>query len=150
MAQRTVLNIGGTPLISISAAINAEKSNNVCIFVLHGRGGSKDDMAEFGERMWTALTDTVHDKNFWIILPDHRNHGARLISDTQNRGWKHNSSHHTDMYAMQYGTASDISYLIKFIPLVLGICFETWIAVGYSMGGHAALMAYSHGTSFMI
>ncbi|KAF8313515.1 Alpha/Beta hydrolase protein [Cantharellus anzutake] len=80
------------------------------------------------------------------LRQDHRNHGERLITPLANLGWhrepaENNSNHAIDMYAIQTGTAKDVSFLIDFLPSYLFPNGEReidrWGVAGISLGGHS-------------
>ncbi|KAI0353314.1 hypothetical protein OH77DRAFT_1438063 [Trametes cingulata] len=82
----------------------------------------------------------------YMNVQDQRNHGKRLVDKHANQGWfddpeQNNERHAIDMYAIQTGTAQDVSYLIDFLPSYLFPNGERQIAqflcVGKSLGGHA-------------
>lgn len=105
-------------------------------------------------------------KKFICVAFDQRNHGSRLLSKTANMSWKEgNPNHQVDMWTLQYGTynvvvrssrvpnplpfqkgtARDISYLIDVLPMFLKNSIKNWGVTGFSMGGHAAILAACHG-----
>ncbi|CDO69097.1 hypothetical protein BN946_scf184992.g46 [Trametes cinnabarina] len=123
------------------------------MFLLHGRNGSALKMEEFVY----GIFDEVHARrrkgqggegarDLYIVTFDQRNHGKRLADKKANQGWsddaaQNNDRHAIDMYAIQTGTAQDVSYLIDFLPSYLFPNGERQISqflcVGKSLGGHA-------------
>ncbi|ORZ31636.1 Alpha/Beta hydrolase protein [Catenaria anguillulae PL171] len=86
------------------------------------------------------------------IAFDHRNHGERAVGyDLGNVGWptspekEGNPMHAVDMYAIQHGTAKDISFLIDHLPAALEVDGRVrvveWGVSGISLGGHSSLLA---------
>ncbi|KAJ2918442.1 hypothetical protein MD484_g1915, partial [Candolleomyces efflorescens] len=86
---------------------------------------------------------------------DLRNHGSRMVDEKANDAWntkdpaQHNPQHAIDMYAIELGTARDVSFLIDFLPSYLFPNGEReireWGVIGISLGGHVAWMALCHG-----
>lgn len=111
------------------------------LFLLHGRKGSALEFIEKYIQMINVLASLAH-----VFVIDQRNHGERLLDPVQNRGKDANVSHPIDMYAIQLGTAMDLCYLVDAIPLyVPELALDATFAVlGYSLGGHASLLALSH------
>ncbi|KAI0763937.1 Alpha/Beta hydrolase protein [Trametes elegans] len=125
----------------------------VVAFLLHGRNGSALKMGEFVN----GLFDEVHAlrrthagphaaRDLYIVTIDHRNHGKRLVDKQANQGWsddaeKNNPRHAIDMYAIQTGTAQDVSYLVDFLPAYLfpngERTISQFVCIGKSLGGHA-------------
>ncbi|OSD07726.1 hypothetical protein PYCCODRAFT_1429950 [Trametes coccinea BRFM310] len=120
------------------------------MFLLHGRNGSALKMEEF---VW-GIFEEVHAlrrkdgeaRELYIVTFDQRNHGKRMVDKKANQGWfddpeQNNDRHAIDMYAIQTGTAQDVSYLIDFLPSYLFPNGERQISqflcVGKSLGGHA-------------
>jgi pimeloyl-ACP methyl ester carboxylesterase len=108
------------------------------IFMLHGRKSSAED---FLKRDYDIVESLVTEKHC-VLLIDQRNHGTRLVNELQNEGKKRNPNHPLDMYAIQYGTAKDIQFLIDTIPLYLPI--KRWGIFGFSLGGHATFLSLAH------
>ncbi|KAI0827204.1 Alpha/Beta hydrolase protein [Trametes gibbosa] len=123
----------------------------VVMFLLHGRNGTAHRMGGFVQ----GIFDEVHARrakhggqaqDLYIVTLDHRNHGKRLVDKQANQGWfddpeQNNDRHAIDMYAIQTGTAQDVSYLIDFLPSYLfpneERVISQFICVGKSLGGHA-------------
>ncbi|KAI0339582.1 alpha/beta-hydrolase [Trametopsis cervina] len=147
--------IAGLPITVYSERSWSGKSGPVAVlFFLHGRTGSAKSIE------WVA-EDTVkevsqkrkHEKgamDLIIVTFDQRNHGERLVDVRANGAWKKGSNprHAIDMYAIQTGTALDVSYLIDFLPSYLFPSGERevaqWLVAGKSLGGHAAWIALTH------
>ncbi|KAL1939267.1 hypothetical protein VTO73DRAFT_10070 [Trametes versicolor] len=120
-------------------------------FLLHGRNGSALRMEEF----MLGIFDGIHARrakhsgdaqDLYIVTLDHRNHGKRLVEKQANQGWfddptQNNERHAIDMYAIQTGTAQDVSYLIDFLPSYLfpneERTISQFLCIGKSLGGHA-------------
>lgn len=132
-------NVGGVPLLAVGAKNELFTTG---IFFLHGRLESKSTHLEFAKQMQAKLSTSTN--NIMIFLIDHRNHGDRIVNKEANEGWKTNPNHATDMWAMIYGTAFDLNFLIQVLPLWVGSPIKQWIACGFSLGGHAVLMAMAH------
>ncbi|KAI0646049.1 Alpha/Beta hydrolase protein [Trametes meyenii] len=121
------------------------------MFLLHGRNGSALKMGEFVN----GIFDEVHARrrkhggeaqDLYIATFDQRNHGKRMADKHANQGWfddaeQNNERHAIDMYAIQTGTAADVSYLIDFLPSYLfpneERTISQFLCVGKSLGGHA-------------
>lgn len=102
----------------------------VVLFFLHGRGESAVNIQEYvGVILEKSrpLRDSTDKHDLIVITFDHRNHGTRLRDAKANGGWSknpetNNDRHALDMYAIQNGTADDVSFLIDFLP---GYLFPT-------------------------
>ncbi|KAI0833760.1 Alpha/Beta hydrolase protein [Trametes gibbosa] len=124
------------------------------LFLLHGRMSD----AEAIEPVARSILDEVHTRrtaaqgqkadDLIVVTFDQRNHGTRLVDARANGHWeadttseKHNVRHALDMYAIQTGTARDVSFLIDFLPAYLFPHGERtvsqWLVGGISLGGHA-------------
>ncbi|KAI0327730.1 hypothetical protein GY45DRAFT_1092976 [Cubamyces sp. BRFM 1775] len=121
------------------------------MFLLHGRNGSALKMGEFVN----GIFDEIHAhrkkhggeaQDLYIATFDQRNHGKRMVDKKANQGWfddpeQNNDRHAIDMYAIQTGTAQDVSYLIDFLPSYLfpneERAISQFLCVGKSLGGHA-------------
>ncbi|KAJ2929378.1 hypothetical protein H1R20_g7729, partial [Candolleomyces eurysporus] len=120
----------------------------VLVYLLHGRGGAKEDVDGFARKLVAGKA------GLWVVSFDHRNHGSRLVDEKANEAWDtkdpahHNPQHATDMYAIQLGTARDVSFLIDLLPSYLfpngenEIC--EWGVIGISLGGHSVWLALCH------
>ncbi|KAG0149497.1 hypothetical protein CROQUDRAFT_653575 [Cronartium quercuum f. sp. fusiforme G11] len=132
------------------------KAEVACIFLLHGRLGTSAHVEPFARRLIEKandrLTNESASKHLIIVTFDHRNHGHRLTSLQANHSWTthpdisatpiENPTHALDMYAIQTGTAHDVSMLIDFLPAYLyphePRAITSWGIVGLSLGGHSA------------
>lgn len=113
------------------------------IFLLHGRMQKREIMYEFARDIKEQVSTGVQDALVFLI--NHRNHGDRKVDLTANKGWDQgNQTHAFDMYAIQMGTAADVSFLIKMIPIATKKVISLWSVVGFSMGAHSTLLAMSH------
>jgi hypothetical protein len=129
-------NIGGLKVYSIPPPTVENNLYTDCgIFILHGR---KQAALTFMEDYQDFLM-MMNAKGFHLFVIDQRNHGERLLDQDQNRG-KENPNHAKDMYAIQLGTAWDVSYLTQTIPLYIPT-IRRWGVVGFSLGGHASLLS---------
>jgi len=123
------------------------------LFVLHGRGGSYERMEQLIERLLGVQEAQQEQakRELIVVAFDHRNHGGRLVDPVGNLGWdlenldKHNPRHAIDMYAIQTGTAKDVSLLIDFLPAYLfphnERTIDRWMVLGKSLGGHSTWIA---------
>lgn len=127
--QKSTLVVGG-----IAVTVLSTKESSTGIFCLHGRQNSAQDFLEKQGQFFERLA-----QKYTLFLFDQRNHGQRLIDEVHNFGIKRNENHASDMYSIQYGSAMDISFLIDAIPLYKGI--NKWGVLGFSLGGHAALLS---------
>ncbi|KAF7375079.1 Phd finger domain-containing protein [Mycena sanguinolenta] len=80
-----------------------------------------------------------------IVAFDHRNHGTRLRNNTANLSFAENANHVHDMWAIQSGTAQDVSFLIDLLEAYLfpmgNRVIAEWGVAGISLGGHSTWMA---------
>ncbi|KDR79059.1 hypothetical protein GALMADRAFT_244822 [Galerina marginata CBS 339.88] len=118
------------------------------VFLLHGRHGSENDVVPFSKAL-LEKTKGQH-RGLCVITLDHRNHGARVVEARANNTWtevEENPHHAMDMYAIQIGTAQDISLVIDFLTMYLfphGECkIDSWGVIGISLGGHSTWIALS-------
>ncbi|KAG6853967.1 hypothetical protein C0991_012114 [Blastosporella zonata] len=149
----------GINIYSAAPTIVAERKDVVVFFLLHGRYGS----AEQVDPIARSLIEQTKGKARGLLvvtfiylaipLQDQRNHGKRLVDRQGNNAWstdktsaKHNERHalvqSVDMYAIQTGTARDVSLLIDFLPSFLYPDDEPhpiveWGVAGISLGGHS-------------
>ncbi|KIP06436.1 hypothetical protein PHLGIDRAFT_106996 [Phlebiopsis gigantea 11061_1 CR5-6] len=124
------------------------------LFFLHGRTGSakaiewivEDALKQVAQKRQGSERAT----ELIIVTFDQRNHGERLVDAHANGAWKkgNNERHAIDMYAIQTGTAQDVSYLIDFLPSYLFPADERqvahWLVAGKSLGGHSTWIALTH------
>ncbi|GAA5982385.1 hypothetical protein JCM10908_006626 [Rhodotorula pacifica] len=107
-------------------------------------------------------------KDLLVVTFDQRNHGHRLVDPDRNLSWMEggrrrakireekgmaahdldNENHAYDMFAMQTGTARDVSFLMDFLAPSLFRHDERtitdWYCSGISLGGHATWIALAH------
>ncbi|GJJ08657.1 hypothetical protein Clacol_002876 [Clathrus columnatus] len=123
----------------------SEQGHPVAIlFFLHGRQGSASDLDSLVSNIFEHIAS--YGSSDTELLVDHRNHGTRLVDAIGNKDWKENNEKHAiDMYAIQVGTASDVSTLIDFLPSYLFPNDERkiheWLLSGISLGGHSTWIA---------
>ncbi|KAJ8488091.1 hypothetical protein ONZ51_g3788 [Trametes cubensis] len=150
--QRQIFVIAGITVNVYSQPKATKPGAPVAVmFLLHGRNGSALKMGEYVN----GIFDEVHAhrkkydgeaQDLYIATFDQRNHGKRLVDKKANQGWfddseQNNDRHAIDMYAIQTGTAQDVSYLIDFLPSYLfpndERTISQFLCVGKSLGGHA-------------
>lgn len=101
------------------------------IFLTHGRGGAA--VYDFDRCRELAADGYV------VVALDQRNHGRRMVDPRANGGW---APHHAaDMYGCLLGTATDVRLLIDMLPARVGLPLPRIGMTGFSMGGHATLLA---------
>ncbi|KAF8899869.1 hypothetical protein CPB84DRAFT_1093377 [Gymnopilus junonius] len=118
------------------------------VFLLHGRLGFAEDVDSFARIC--LKTAEGQKQELYVITLDHRNHGSRLMEERANKTWEEgNGQHAVDMYAIQMGTARDLSFLVDFLPMYLfphAECkVDAWGVIGISLGGHSTWIALSQG-----
>ncbi|KAF5382126.1 hypothetical protein D9615_004190 [Tricholomella constricta] len=148
-ANKQPLVIAGLEVNIYSAApITAGERNPkeiAVIFLLHGRYGSAEAIDPIAR---SVIDQTKNNRRDLLIVTfDQRNHGKRIVDPKGNDAWskdkiKHNERHAVDMYAIQTGTARDVSLLVDFLPSFLYPNNEShniveWGVAGISLGGHA-------------
>jgi len=152
--SKRVIAVGG---IWVNVFSRSESSSlpPAILFFLHGRQQSAEQYESECHKLFSTLHSLANglrpSKNLIVVTLDQRNHGTRLIDGHLNNIWElsnpadHNENHAIDMYAIQMGTARDVSYLIDFLPAYLfprGVPgFEgdiEWLVAGISLGGHAS------------
>lgn len=127
------------------------------LFILHGRNNTRNGIANIANRMLQLNAATLEEEErTWkreliVVTFDHRNHGSRLVDANANNGWnlkdntKHNPRHALDMYALQVGSALDVTTLIEFLPSYLypdnERKIDQWALAGFSLGGHSTWIA---------
>ncbi|OJT13891.1 hypothetical protein TRAPUB_9560 [Trametes pubescens] len=154
--SKQTLTIAGIVLNIFSQPNATTPTDPVAVlFLLHGRLGSAEDV----EPVARTILDDVHVRrtaapegqkadDLIVVTFDQRNHGTRLVDGLANWHWesdpkaeKNNVRHAIDMYAIQTGTAQDVSFLIDFLPAYLFPHDERtvsqWLVSGISLGGHA-------------
>ena len=135
-------NIGGIPVTIVGLNSNSTASV-VGVFILHGRGGNRHDHIDLAIEMHHQ--SKASSLKLVVFLIDQRNHGDRLVDAKMNQGWPDNINHARDMYAIQLGTAADVTYLKKLIPVWLNQDVASWGVCGFSLGGHATLLLLANG-----
>ncbi|KAF8575436.1 alpha/beta-hydrolase [Ramaria rubella] len=145
------LPISKTTLIAAGLSVNVysyiplvEQGNPLAVlFLLHGRQGFADMVGDVAENVLRyTQSQPPTNRDLIVVTFDHRNHGSRLMSPIANNDWKANNDRHAlDMYAIQRGSASDVAFLIDFLPPYLFPSGERevqeWIMSGISLGGHS-------------
>ncbi|KAF7300644.1 hypothetical protein HMN09_00949900 [Mycena chlorophos] len=115
------------------------------LFLLHGRTQSYE--ADYIKNLTEAILAKSQGKtkDVLVIAFDQRNHGTRLVDSALNLDFATNPNHAIDMYAIQYGTAKDVLFLMDFLPSYLfpngEHVIESWGVAGVSLGGHSAWIA---------
>jgi len=120
--------VGGIELAIFGAERNAGAP---VIFVTHGRGGA---MAHVFGRCRDLVAD-----GFVAVALEQRNHGRRLVDPRCNDGWGPETAANT--YSILLGMAMDIRLLIDMLPACTGIATACCGMTGFSLGGHATLLA---------
>ncbi|KAJ3800670.1 Alpha/Beta hydrolase protein [Lentinula aff. detonsa] len=150
--SKDLLNVGGLP-VQVYSSIESDASKPVFIlFFLHGRMGKADNLEPFIMPIYQDLVGSakVLDQDLVVVTFDHRNHGGRSIDDKANQGWDEDESrsnvrHGIDMFAIQDGSARDVSFLIDYLPAYLYPESERkisgWGLAGVSLGGHSTWTA---------
>ncbi|KAJ3864499.1 Alpha/Beta hydrolase protein [Lentinula novae-zelandiae] len=152
--NKETLNIGGLPVQVYSASSTSlDFSKPVFVlFFLHGRSGRADHVEPVIKSVYDDIVGSAKflDQDLVIVTFDHRNHGGRLIDELANQGWnedesKSNIRHGIDMFAIQDGSARDVSFLIDYLPAYLYPESERkitgWGLAGISLGGHSTWTA---------
>jgi len=154
--NKQTIVIGGIS-INVYSQGSAETATPVSVlFFLHGRNGSAQDCEWVAGSTLQWIDDRqrksagVQREDLLVVTLDQRNHGARLVDQHANSGWREqpperNDRHAIDMYAIHSGTARDVSFLIDFLPSYLYPSGERiiskWLVGGKSLGGHATWYA---------
>ncbi|KAJ3271259.1 hypothetical protein HDV01_006931 [Terramyces sp. JEL0728] len=136
--QSSKIVVGGIPVSVHSIPDKPEAKEPLGIFFLHGRLWTSDSTIQRWREFLTEMLESFPEK-VYLIAFDQRNHGERMVHEIHNQGKDENTNHALDMFAIQYGTAKDVSYLIDCLPLFLDI--KKWWVFGFSLGGHATLLA---------
>lgn len=105
------------------------------LIILHGRGHSMRKFLDGHRQFWESIVSPT----LTLLFIDMRNHGDRLLTEEQNR---FSPTHQEDMYSMCIGSANDASFLAEICPLYSKL--ERFGILGFSMGGHSALLAICH------
>jgi len=107
------------------------------VFVLHKRMGQREDIKEIAE--------SVAERGALAVYWDAPNHGARQVSEQANTHWLQGNLHSAvDMYSQMMATMQEISLLLDFLAPKISVQFEQAAVLGFSQGGHAALLAFTH------
>jgi len=140
-------NIGGLAVDIFQRDDRIAAPRLTVLFILHGRLESRNDVRAQAEHVLKAVyPNSSLTRDLLVVTFDHRNHGDRLVDGSANLGWhrkpeRNNPNHAIDMYAVQWGTAQDVSFLIDFLPSYLyplgGRSIDTWAVAGISLGGHS-------------
>lgn len=154
------LNVGGLPVNIYSKVDSAAGTQPVVgFFLLHGRHGSAEKIDPIARTVveQALSTTSIQKRDLVVVTFDQRNHGHRLTDPKANDGWGHtdtderNNRHALDMYAIQTGTARDVSFLIDFLPSFLYPNDERtiieWGVAGISLGGHSTWIGLCTGKS---
>lgn len=104
------------------------------VFVVHGHGG-------YMKTLFAYCHDLAEDGRVVVAL-EQRNHGRRMVDRLHTEGF--GPSTPVRRYAVYTGTARDVTFLIDFLPAVLGLPCDRVGMVGRSLGAHATLMAMAH------
>ncbi|KAI8824017.1 Alpha/Beta hydrolase protein [Fimicolochytrium jonesii] len=141
----TTLTIGGLDLYIFGLPEpNSETTYTAynVVFHAHGRGWTAEQDFPFCRGLCERINEGNPTTRTLVATFDQRNHGRRLLSGKQNTSWKENNDTHAmDMFAMQYGTACDVSFLIDVLPCYLPGRVEKWGMCGISLGGHSTFLA---------
>ncbi|KAJ8481398.1 hypothetical protein ONZ51_g6024 [Trametes cubensis] len=152
ISKQTLVIAGIT--VNVFSRPSAVDAPVTVLFLLHGRTRSDADsepiargiLEEVGRQREESQAQGTQADDLIIVTFDHRNHGARLVDKLANWHWeedpaKSNVRHAVDMYAIQTGTANDVSFLIDFLPAYLYPNDERtvvrWGVAGVSLGGHS-------------
>lgn len=142
--------VGGIPLLVIGLGELATHKELRGVFLLHGRKGNKERMMELAQKIHLECSNS---KTAVIVFCfDLRNHGDRTHDCNQNLSWDEGNINfamgrvifNVDMYGIILGTAFDISFLMKIIPVTLNKNISNWACAGFSLGAHVTNMAVAH------
>ncbi|OLL26285.1 hypothetical protein NEOLI_003512 [Neolecta irregularis DAH-3] len=149
--SRTDFYVGGLPTyIHGLAEVSQSRLPISVLFLLHGRQGSSNDLTPFVQALLESAAAVQDPKmDLLVVTFDHRNHGHRKVQDLANGSWSSgNQLHAQDMLSIQYGTATDVSLLVDFLPSYLfpndQRKIELWGCAGVSLGGHSTWMVLRH------
>ncbi|KAH6913233.1 Alpha/Beta hydrolase protein [Coprinopsis sp. MPI-PUGE-AT-0042] len=144
-------NVGGLQ-VTVYRPEGCRSGSASALFFLHGRLGSKEKLDQTSRNL-VAQSVERGSKSLLVVTLDHRNHGVRLLTEEANNAWddrqeQNNDRHAVDMYAIQVGTAQDVSFLIDFLPSYISpdrkLEIERWGVAGVSLGGHSAWLTLAH------
>lgn len=117
-----------------------------CLWLLHARTRTRARMADVARRAvaaWNAAPRPAA-RGLVALAFDLPNHGSRLVSARANAAWDAgNARHAVDLAALVRGAAADVSLLVDLAPAYLdvGARVDAHVALGWSLGGHAAWQA---------
>ena len=126
-----------------------------CLWLIHGRGGRRTNMADFGSRAVAAWAERQRQgdgggggpaagRGLVAVALDQRNHGSRLVDAARNQSWRAgNPSHGVDMFASIVGMVGDVRALMGVVgaylfPGARGPVVDDHLVLGHSLGGHCA------------
>ncbi|KAM4057477.1 alpha/beta-Hydrolase [Hirsutella rhossiliensis] len=120
-----------------------------CLWLLHPRTRTRARMHDVARRAvhaWNthqSQSQTQQSRRGLVALAfDMPNHGSRLVSDTANKTWKGgNERHAIDMAGIVRAARGDMSGLMDLVGGYLGREVDAHVALGWSLGGHAAWQA---------
>ncbi|KAI0324680.1 hypothetical protein GY45DRAFT_1313470 [Cubamyces sp. BRFM 1775] len=154
--SKQTLVIAGITVNVFSQQDIATSTPVTVLFLLHGRTRTDADSEPIARGILEEVqkhreaSQEKQGDDLIIVTFDHRNHGSRLVDQLANWHWeedpaKSNVRHALDMYAIQTGTANDVSFLIDFLPAYLYPNDERaivrWGVAGVSLGGHSTWIA---------
>ncbi|PMD57056.1 uncharacterized protein K444DRAFT_615508 [Hyaloscypha bicolor E] len=121
------------------------------LWLLHGRLGSKDDMASTANKCindWNQRPSSDRKVGLIAVAFDQRNHGRREVQRAANQTWRDgNVRHAQDMFSIFHGTALDTSLLIDHLGSYVfhaadAPSIDQHLVLGVSLGGHAAWQVF--------
>lgn len=146
------------------AELGPDVSQVSCLWLHHGRGRRKEDMADIARLMVSGHLNQLHSHNtttsgsshddakrgLIAVAFDSRNHGTRLADKLANRTWRSgNARHAQDMFSQVTGTVVDTMHLIDVLEGYLWLdgdgddsdgqkekTIDQHLVLGVSMGGH--------------
>lgn len=126
------------------------------LYLIHQRGGDYTFTESAAYTILKQYYQKASDKEVPLVCVtfDNRNHGARLVDDVRNRGWKVNDTHGVDMMSIVDGNVADLKLVMDHLPGYLNLearlspqlkqAHNTVIKYrngigGYSLGGHTVI-----------
>ncbi|KAG9245281.1 hypothetical protein BJ878DRAFT_541434 [Calycina marina] len=114
-----------------------------CLWLLHGRSFSKEQMKPFATRClksWTQRAPADSEIGLIAVAIDQRNHGTRLVYEPANGSWRDGNETHAHVF---HGTATDTSLLIDHLGSYIfrfsdAPVITQHFSLGFSLGGHAS------------